>query len=237
MKQYISTLAILILFVFQSQGQNDSAFRWGGIGSGFVGIQSLNFDNTNSTLENESIYRDNINLQFGGSGFLLLGSKYVIMGQGHGSIYSNENSNGSSIRPTYGGGGFNFGYTLINKNQLLLFPTIGIGAAGYNLKVENNEQTDISFGNYTISSNEKTEFKLSNSYLDINLNLYKLIDIGKGDNDVGGISMGLSLGYQLSLGDSNWTELNSTSDIQGLDSNKASSFYLRLLIGGGGFEF
>jgi len=236
MKHYLFSLTFSILVSSLIFGQEDQSYRLGGLGYASIGGQSLSFNDSNSPLQSLSVFPDNLNLQFGGGGFILLDSKYIIKGQGYGSIFQLANTSVASLNSTFGGGGLNLGYAFINKNDLLLFPTVGIGASGYNLEVENISATNLLFGNEVISPNQVTEYQLFNAYLDLNLNLHRLFDFGKDDDDIGGFSLGLSLGYQLPINDGTWKNLSTNNEIQNLENNSASAFYIKLLIGGGGFS-
>lgn len=219
---------------FTSYGQ--TSFRLGGLGYASVGMQSLNFQEKNLGTQSDYILHENLNFQFGGGGFLLFDSKFVVMGQGYGSIYGKENLNSTEITSTYGGGGINLGYSIVNKNDVLFFPTIGLGGASYIVEVENKGQTNFDFGSANVLPQETNIFQLPNSYLDFNLNLHKLFDVNKKDDDHGGISLGLSIGYQLGIKKRDWENLSIESKVQDMNKNKAGTFYFKLLIGGGGFK-
>ncbi len=234
MRYLICSLFFSCLLSTHLGGQ--SSFKWGGLGYGSLGVQNLSFSNAFEFADITDTYRDNFNFQFGGGGFLLLGSRYIFMGQGYGSVFSESTAVNSSSRPTFGGGGINFGYAVLNKGGLLAFPTIGIGGSGYILEVANTGENSIEFGSATIGQNETTSFQLGGSYLDLNVNVHKLFDFNKDDEDAGGVSLGFTMGYQLPLGESSWSELDSGAILQRVDSNDVGAFYVRFLIGGGGFK-
>lgn len=94
----------------------------------------------------------------------------------------------------------------------------------------------ISFGDRPIAPSTEEEFELPLAYLDINLNYHRLLDFGD-DDDEGGISFGMAIGYQVALSNNDWRVVESKEQVQGVNSSQINTFYIRLFIGGGGFEF
>ncbi len=231
-------IILLVVLMQATYAQNDlKKYRWGGLGYGSIGYTLLNINQKDFPLE--GIGNANLSsngLQFGGGGFLLFGSRFIVSGHGYGSVFDLNDLQNVDLTSTYGGGHLNLGYVLYNRNSLLLFPAVGAGGSGYRVEVMNLGAAPTRFGNQAIPSQSVAEFELPQTYLDININLHKLVDFGD-DNDEGGISFGVSLGYQVSLGYTEWRVIDSNDPVLDIAGNQIQSFYFRLHIGGGGFEY
>ncbi len=70
----------------------------------------------------------------GGEGYALIGN-LVIGGGGFGIDLQGATSPKYNTSATIGGGYFSFGYALFNANNVLVFPSLGIGGGGVTVKV------------------------------------------------------------------------------------------------------
>ncbi|MGF1534398.1 MAG: hypothetical protein ACFCUI_11900 [Bernardetiaceae bacterium] len=213
-------LLCLFLWAFcAAQAQDAPRFRWGGLGYTYAGLGYTQFsDLAVSTSAN--------GFSFGGGGFLLLGQRWILMGQGHGTLPSTKRTANQEISYTYGGGGFNLGYALYNAKHWLAFPSVGLGGSAAILTMKNEGSIPLSFGDQIVARGMKRDFELPATYLDFNFNIHRLLPIGEG---LGGFSLGLTAGYMLGLSRENW------QGVADLPTSSIRQFYVRICLGGGGF--
>ncbi len=243
MKNLISSfLFFLTISPFVAVAQTEvpvvgAPLRNGGLGYAYLGyshIAHTNLEanlNTGDFLRNETISPHAFS--FGGGGFLLLGSKFLLLGQGYGSFLGSTDTQQSAVRRTYGGGGLNVGYALYNQKNTLMYPSLGLGGAGTFLHIENLTDAGMAFGSMPIGREQN--FELGAAYLDVNFNITKFLPLGD-PSERGGLCYGLTVGYQIPLKDGEWVLASDGTAVGGLRSESVSTFYVRLKFGGGGFS-
>ncbi len=230
-------LLVCLLFSLPVWAQNPVA--WGGLGYAAVGYANHNYSNLSTNLQNTSLITSPLGaggLTVGGGGFALVKDKYILMGQGATTLIGRQKSESAIIRHNYGGGGFNVGYAFYNGGGQLAFATIGLGGSGSSLRIENQKETaGIFFGSDLISAGVEESFELDNAYLDLNLNFHQLFDQGNGEG-FQGYTLGVQVGYQAGLTNNKWTDTVDNSQVNGLSTESINTFYIRILVGGGGFR-
>lgn len=132
-----------------------------------------------------------------------------------------------------GVGTFDFGYLILNKKNIKIYPMIGIGGSAYGLQIEKNK--DVSVKN--ISDDPGQEIKITKggfaADLSLNLNFTPSSSFNE-KNNYGGIMTGIKLGYIYSLPSSDWKF--SGGDITGGPNFGLNMFYIKLIIGGFGYS-
>jgi hypothetical protein len=132
-----------------------------------------------------------------------------------------------------GVGTFDFGYLILNKKNVKIFPMIGIGGSAYGLQIEKNKDVSVS----KISDNPGQEIKITKGgfVADLSLNLnFTPSPSSNEKKNYGGIMTGIKLGYVYSLPSSDWKF--SGGDITGGPNFGLNMFYAKLIIGGFGYS-
>jgi hypothetical protein len=169
----------------------------------------------------------------GGSGHGMM-NRFVIGGGGFG-ITRNAIRN-DSMKVSLGGGvgTFDLGYLVVDRAKVKLYPMLGIGGGGFGLEM--TRKGDVSADH--LSSNPAREINISQGYfavdLSLNLALIPVLEKNEKDGSIGGFMTGLKAGYIYSLPSSNWRF--SGGDITGGPEFGMNLFYLKLIVGGFGYE-
>lgn len=236
----LRTLFVSIVFVAgllsAAYGQK-GPLRTGGLGYAFGGFNASAYSNFDANFRTTGLAQEVNTSGFtvGGGGFALLGTRWVVAGQGYGTFFPMIAAYNVETRIAQGGGGIGVGYALLNKNNLLAFPTVGVGGHGTFLDIDMLPFSSFLpvYGSEVVAAGSDEVFELGIPYLDLGLHLHRLFVPGKGD-DPGGFSLGLSLGFQIGLAEGEW-QTAEQQVVGGLEPESVNTFYLRLCIGGGGF--
>jgi hypothetical protein len=169
----------------------------------------------------------------GGTGHGIIGC-FVIGGSGY-AIRGDELSTDSfSIRLSGGAGTFDIGYLLLDRQNLKLFPMLGVGGGSYGVKIAQRKNISAS----QVASDPGREVSLGNSSFafDASLNLRTIpyLEFNEEDNSYGGFMTGISVGYVFSLPGDNWSF--SGGDITGGPRFGLNMLYIKLLLGGFGYS-
>lgn len=222
------TIFILFFSFFFNQAISQTKTS-GGEGYFMVGMQKIDVKNLNSLLR---VYDypvlDESYTSIGGGGYGLV-NNFVIGGEGHGLIGSEVSNQNYKVNLTAGYGMFNIGYLLHNDSGLKIFPLVGFGGGGIELRI--NEKASLDFTDVLSNPKRGSSLSLGGLMLNVGLNGNYVINFNE-EKSFGGILIGLSAGYTYFLKLGNWTLFE--SDISGGPDIGISGFYLRFNIGGGG---
>ena len=233
MKIYLSNILMTLAFVFIcfQSGFTQSTIS-GGSGGFHFGPKFYNTSNFNYFLEDGVADLNNNLLSFGGGGYMVH-KNFMIGGRGfYQGGESRDVAVGSPLQDsrnyTYslnGGGGYlTFGYSAYSKNNLLIFPQLGIGIESLSLEKSLNETVV-----FEPRESLSTEYSWSSPMLDIGF----AADWFPFKH---GTKIGLRLGYTISLQrNSNWSHSGGEFISSDLPENNLDGFYVNLVIGGGGF--
>lgn len=168
----------------------------------------------------------------GGGGFGIIGGRILIGGKGFGTFP--VTASGSNCEATWstGGGFFQLGTPMIQKNGQILFPALGIGGMGTDLEIENQSSGDLAWGEDPIPVGEMRNYEVGWAAADFSLNYHRFI----GGNSQGGWTLGLSLGYSFSLNEDEWKNKGTGAEILGLGEKRFNMVYVKIALGGGGFS-
>lgn len=232
--------SILILFTVASIAASaQSKFMNGGFGHFYTGVATANLKVLNSYLEQPGVLGPNKSLRttgtiVGGQGFAMFRGKYLL--GGHGGVISlgkSQYANGY-INAGLGTGMFNFGYVISNKNTVFSYVYGGIGGGAFGFDIENTGDSLVYFDETSaIASGGKTNYSLDGSLFELGYSIKVLYDF-KGDDYTegkGGMILGLDGGVMYNVGSGGWKDV-----AIGPPAFDAAMFYLRLTIGGGGFD-
>ena len=168
----------------------------------------------------------------GGSGYVMLGN--LMLGASGQFIFGPTEKHGSREAEITGGMGFaNMGYAVINQERLKIFPMVGIGGAGMEMKL--THQGDIDRGEILINPGSEMNLSVANFAFDFSAGLdfsptWKVSENGK---QGGGMNLGMRVGYILGVGNKDWT-YGGGEVTDGPDFGMRS-FYVKVLVGTSGF--
>lgn len=172
-------------------------------------------------------------LLIGGEGHGFIGN--LVLGGG-GSGIMGDNIKTDSINYNVGGGlgTFDFGYLIVNKDKIKIYPMIGIGGHGYGIKIKRNNNISVS----DIVSEPAQELSISNGGFvgdaSVTFNFIPALTYDEKKNSYGGFMMGLKVGYAYSFPTSNWRF--SGGDVTGGPVFGLNMVYAKLIIGGFGYS-
>ena len=181
--------------------------------------------------------------EFGGHGYFFL-KNFVIGAGGAGGFTMGSESNASTLSLGYGYGQALLGYVVIDKEKLLVFPLLGIGAGGVGFTVSAKETK--SFGDLLAKPTTANMISFSRGMLVGSLSIDLVYFTGKlrkpkGEDygirkSGGGLMLGIKVGYFLDIPiDKTWgvegTEVNGVPDFN------MSHIFVLVSIGGGGLAY
>ena len=142
------------------------------------------------------------------------------------------NSDSINISLNGGVGTFDFGYLILDRKKINIYPMIGIGGSGYGLHVVKNKDVSVSH----ISKNPDQEINISKGgfVADLSLNINIIPPYNEKNNSNSGIMTGVKLGYIYSLPSTDWRF--SGADIIGGPSFGLSMVYIKIILGGFGSQ-
>jgi hypothetical protein len=236
----IATIFTSILLAFtsvqSSSGQDEMILmndKYGGAGYFMPGASMLNVNNLNAMLNNAGYPSLSGNLISYGGGGHGVWNRWVIGGHGHSLVGTPENSNNYTLDLAGGMGFIDFGYTLFTRPKMDIYPLLGIGLGGITLDIA--EDTPQDFMDLLNNPDSGTEISQGGFLLDFSINATYLIDMADLPFEREGLIIGLQGGYVLDPTDNTWY-MNGNEVSNGPVMNMSGP-YLRLLVGGGGFNY
>ncbi len=229
MKKFSSISIVLIFLTLSFNQVIGQSKKTGGEGYFMVGMQKIDVKNLNSLLR---LYNypvlDEYYTFIGGGGYGII-NNFVIGGEGQGLIGTEVSNQNYKLNLNAGYGMFNMGYVIYNHSGLKLFPLIGFGAGGIDLRI--NEKASLDFTDVLNNPKRGSSLSLAGLMINLGVNGSYVFNFNKDKND-GGVLMGISVGYTYFLKLGNWTLFE--NDISGGPNVGISGFYIRFNIGGGG---
>ena len=226
-----SFVYLLILVSFFANAQQDSIKKVKTMGSGSftIGYGNLDVYKLRSFISDDGPAFNNNHLLIGGTGhgmindFILGGSGVAILGD----LIMTDN-----YKITTGGGvgTFDFGYQILDKEQLKLYPMIGFGGGGYGLHITRN--TNIHVEDVLNQPGKEVDISVTSFVLDfsLNMNFIPAVMYDEKKSSYGGFMTGCKVGYLYSFPNSNW--MYSGGNILGGPSFGLNMFYAKLIFGG-----
>ncbi|HEY9113425.1 MAG TPA: hypothetical protein VIN10_01915 [Bacteroidales bacterium] len=238
MKSIIYKLsAVLVFLTFSLFSISQEANKSGGYGFFAPGIMIGSLSNLETNLQTDGLLASSENLpsistNIGGGGYGLMDKRLIVGGYGFGNFFSKTTSSVATIKLAGGGLIAQVGFAAYNKKNMLIFPTVGFGFMGTTMTIDNTSSKDQHFGDNLIPAGSIIEASEGNAMLDIAVNFNKLLS--KTGNS--GFCVGASVGYMLSLSDTDWQNVQTKQAITGVDDTGYNGFYVKVIIGGGGFK-
>ncbi len=175
----------------------------------------------------------NEHLVIGGTGHAFV-DKFVIGGSGFGIV--GDVIKTDSVKYSLGGGlgTFDFGYVILNREKIKIYPMIGIGGGGFGIQITKNKTTSV--GEVVTNPGREINVSIGGFVFDLsmNINIIPVLNYDEKKKTLGGFMTGLKIGYVYSLPSSNW--MCSGGDVTGGPSFGLSMGYVKLIIGGFGYQ-
>jgi hypothetical protein len=216
--------------------QDDVGAETPGTGQGFfmIGWQKLDLDELNERLIAAgfpSMSEDFLSL--GGGGWWM-GDRFLIGGEGHALLGSDETTSGGGFKTRIEGGygQLDLGFPVYRGDRLDVAPILGIG--GGSVSVDLLERGSPLFDD--VLTDPRTGARLTAEGFNLDLSVavtWRLTRSVDDDGDEGGFAVGLRGGYAYSLGDWEW-KLNDDTEVPGGPQLGTRGVYLRLMLGGWG---
>ncbi len=170
-------------------------------------------------------------LSIGGDGYFMY-NNFVIGGNGQGLFGDNIKSGTQQASIGGGFGFFQFGYDFLHKDNLKLYPLVGIGGGGIDMVFS-------TIGRF--SAQDIQDRNTNEEYIQSNISWGSvLFDLGIGfdyfpeDDGKSSPRIGVRTGYILSPSKNDFTYAGGI--ITEAESYSFNGFYFRIVIGGGGFS-
>lgn len=224
--------AVCILFASSSQSQGLS--QSGGMGYSMFGRGTIDIGALNSHLERKgySGMSDNF-FSVGGGGHGMITNRIIIGGEGHTLLGEEVTSGNYKNSVTIGYGFFNVGYIVYSKKQLRLYPLLGLGGGGMNLKIK-EKPVSLSLDDILDDPERNVELSTGGFLLSFAVGMDYLLILGEDEKGKGGLAFGLRAGYTLSPFKRGW-EMDEI-EISGAPEMGITGPFIRFMFGGGGFE-
>ncbi|MEN3038986.1 MAG: hypothetical protein ABDI07_07545 [Candidatus Kryptonium sp.] len=218
----ISSIVTALILFFSIANSQDRFF--GGYGYFTVGVNFLNLDEINRILKTHDYAQFKSNfLTIGGAGGFAF-NRILIGGEGFALIGQKQDKRNYRSLLSGGGGFFNAGYIVYERKNFQIYPMIGIGGGGLNLKLVDKRERSF---NEAIA-NPKS-FDASNSMF--------MIDVSGGLNwKFGYFIVGIKTGYVFSPAVGSW-KTGGEVELQESVKQGINGFYFRVSVGGGGGRY
>ena len=201
-----------------------------GIGYFTIGAASVDLSNLNAALRTAGYPKlRNRFFSFGGGGLSFV-NNLVMGGEGSGLFNTGVTGNGNKISLNGGYGMFEIGYILLSTKKTSLYPLLGIGGGGLNLRIT-EENLSANFSEFLKHPTGNVQFSSGAFLIDLGFGGYRLLRAKEKKGRVGGFLVGFRMGYLVALFGQNWK----LQDVSVLNAPKTSFSgpYFMVTIGGG----
>ncbi len=227
-----ATLLIFAQITTYSQEQKASERINGGMGYFMAGGHILSISSLNTRLANRGYPKFSSTFtSFGGGGHAVI-SNFIIGGEGHGIIGSDQTNDKSTLSLSAGYGLVDFGYLMYSKGGLSVYPLVGFGGAGLSLNISQRQIP--TFDEVLDSLKGHVELSTGSFLLHFAIGVDYLLSFGKQEDSRGGLLIGLRIGATFTpvAGDWKFDEIKVANG----PSVGINGVYLRLMFGGGGIS-
>jgi len=223
---------ILLCMNVRAQGLSFKIKESGGMGYFMFGGSTIDIDKLNSRLASKGYpkFSDNF-ISIGGGGHGII-NRIIIGGEGHGLISDELSSGNYKTFLTAGYGFFDLGYIVFSTGALNIYPILGFGGGGMSLEILRRDSP--TFDEVLDNPGRNTELSTGGFLLNVALGADYLLVLGKDEKGLGGIVVGIRVGYTYSPIKGDW-DLDG-NDISGGPKVGITGPYIRLMFGGGGIS-
>jgi len=214
-----------------SQDSISSTNESGGMGYSLFGRNTIGLGDLNEQLTNKG-YSELSESFFlvGGGGHAILNSKWIIGGEGYsllGDEVTTSNFN-SSIMLTCAF--FDVGYIVYSIKDLRVYPLVGFGVGGMNLKIAEDVES-LSLDEVLDNPRRGVELSTTGALLNLSIGVDYLVNFSGNAQERGGILLGIRAGYMVSPFKGSWTM--DDVELSGAPEASMTGPYIRILFGGG----
>ncbi len=227
----ILCISLLCGTFVQGQEIASASSEKGGVGYSMFGRSILDLGDLNSKLENSGYPAMSENFfSVGGGGHAIIHNRWIIGGEGH-TLLGEEATHENYMQSITGGYGFfDLGYILFSIKDLRVYPLLGLGGGGMNLKIR-EDITSISMDNILDNPGRGAELTTAGFLFNLGGGIDYLFTFGKDDITRGGMFLGVRAGYTISAFKGKW--MMDGIEISGAPEIGMKGPYIRFLIGGG----
>jgi hypothetical protein len=224
----------MLSLVFAMKAQEESSTVRKAGGGGFtIGYGNFDVSKLHAFVPDAITKFSNNQLMLGGTGHGFIG-KFVTGMSGSAVLGDAITSNNLKIKLSGGLGTLDFGYLVLDKEKVKIFPLLGVGGGGYGVSIAKNQ--DISTDNIVTDPGREINLSKGGFLMDasINLNFIPILQYDEKEKTYGGFMTGLRVGYVYGLPSSNWSFAG--GDISNGPNFGINMFYVKLVIGGFGYS-
>jgi hypothetical protein len=227
------TACLFCLFISGIRAQDRPAIYHAGGGGLTIGYGTMDVSPLHNFVPGGVSSFSNNQLLIGGMGHGFLGN-FVIGGSGSAIIGDKIKTGANNYSLGGGVGTFDFGYLVVNRPKIRLFPLLGVGGGGYGIQI--TENSSVSAADIRTDPAREINISQGSFVLDfsLNLNVIPVLVYHEKDRSYGGFMTGLKVGYLYGLSSSDWRY--SGGDVTGGPDFGLNMFYVKLIIGGFGYS-
>jgi hypothetical protein len=240
MKTRFKRTAVFTLVVFVSilytdftQGQDivSASGEKGGVGYSMFGRSIVDLGDLNSKLESSGYPSMSENFfSVGGGGHSIINNKWIVGGEGHTLLGEEATHEAYKQSLTGGYGFFDLGYILFSLKDLRLYPLLGLGGGGMNLRIK-EDIASVSLDNILEDPLRGVEITTGGFLMNLGGGIDYLFTFGKDEKARGGMFLGIRAGYTISTFKGKWTM--DGVEISNAPETGLKGPYIRFMIGGG----
>ncbi len=205
----------------------------GAMGYFMFGGNAFDLEPLNSRLAEKgySAFSDEL-YSLGGGGHIVIGD-FIIGGQGHG-LFARETSSGDfKLSLNAGYGTFDIGYILFSPGHFKVYPMIGVGYGGMQLKIVERRPSS-PFDDVLEDPRRNVELRTGSLILDFSLGTAYTIDFSDDEDSEGGFILGVQAGYTLYPFKGTW-KMDELDVTDGPELGITGP-YVHVMLGFGGFS-
>ncbi len=203
---------------------------FGGLGFFAPGIHTIQYSKIGEFLPAAYPAITNKPFMTGGVGYGIIGN--IIVGGAGGTMHAGTFiKDNRQVELTGGYGFFTLGYLLVNRKGFLIYPLVAIGGNDLQMYIHQTGQTS-GFNGVVTNPYQATTIRNHEKMLRFSLSGLFAPQSFKSDGGANGLMIGFEAGYQMGYGSDPWTYDN--GDIVDRIGFGNNSFFIQLLIGGGG---
>ncbi len=201
-------------------------------GRGFfmLGWRSVDMDKLNASMQSQEYAElSNSFLSIGGCGYSIM-KNWILGGEGHAIEGDEVTTRGYKVSVAGGYGLLNVGYLIHKKNNLNIYPMLGVGGGAVTLNIVENSTP--SFDEMLQDPKRGTQISSAGFMFSVGIGADYLIMKKKNDHEEGGLALGFRAGYSMAPFVGDWIFRDEA--ISGGPELGITGPYVMFMIGGGG---
>jgi hypothetical protein len=226
-------VAVIILFANFSHGQETSAVtkESGGVGYSMFGRGTIGIGGLNTKLESKGYSRMSESFfSVGGGGHGIVNNRMIIGGEGHTLLGDAATSGNYKNSITISYIFFDLGYIVYSLKELRLYPLLGVGVGGMNLKIT-EEVKSLSIDDALDNPQRGIELSTGGFLLNFALGIDYLLIFGQDETTKAGMILGIRAGYTFAPSKGSWSM--DEIEVSGAPEIGITGPYIRFTLGGG----